>query len=646
MSSPKPSTITNQTVAENWEAEANNILAGRKALPFKVEQPTTKENVVDTTEDNTTTTAAAASNDWHENVPEVPKGIEETQPNLGQGPLQKYDFIVGTVYSSYFQKGDEAPPIVSDSDSQSERKRKEIELDKRTVQFVDLPAGTILFRGERLPDPEKGEDLRNFYRDFLGTIDSTTKKFCIPPNYNVFFYPFPNVAFGANIYGERFNAMQMYVTRKKVTLACMISPATKVRGSPKGYDGFMPIMRCNDVYELMGDESLLCGSTGDAKTKKLDAMSYDNCINPIYMNAVKQWSPQTPLIHGWMAIAEGDSLNIKGEGVRRRETVRKGRNTVMGKYLTELGKRYPNKLPEALSWMYTDAHGHRGYPEIALHPLTPHPGTQTITLDIADMNEALEFIETNSNRFVYLPLACFTATQTLDGIEGEFKVTNISDADRKMFPREAGKEAQAKAMRDPVRIGIEKQIDAYMTKLMTEGIEIPGVGLSKIVFDSRTGFYVLDSFVRGKNTVLYDNTKVDPTTGDFVSMSYLDILMPLETDEDRRNMMNYCIVFNKFNPEKVFLPENLFSEGPPVYRSFIFDRPSNYFALFANLHQKFPVGLKMVTDRASFKYRQNKLNRESRKQGQQGGGRQTRKLRRFLKRMNSNLTVIQNALLD
>jgi hypothetical protein len=224
--------------------------------------------------------------------------------------------------------------------------------------------------------------------------------------------------------------------------------------------------------------------------------------------------------------------------------------------------------------------------------------------------------------------------------------TPISDADRKMFPRESGQEAKAKAMRDPVRQGIEKQIDLYMTKLMTEGIEIPGIGLSKIVFDSRTGFYVLDSFVRGKNTIVYDNTKIDPSTNDFVTFSYLDILMPLETPEDRRNMMNYCIVFNKFNPQKVFLPENLFSEGPPVYRSFIFDRPSNYFALFANLHQKFPAGLKMITDRASFKYQQNKLDRESRKQGQLGGGRQTRKLRRFLKRMNSNLSVIQNALLD
>ena len=645
----------------NWEREANAILAGRKPIPIKVDEPiqmnnTTTSRPVEFTEENKArvdaevaereAAPAATTNGWDEPLPQVPQGIEEAQPDLGQGPIKKFDFIIGSVYSSYFEKGEEAPPVFLESDTQEERRRKEMEIDKRTLQFVDLPAGTILFRGERLPDPEKGEDLRNFYRDFLGTIDPTTKKFCIPPNYNVFFYPFPHVAFGANIYGERFNAMQMYVTRKKVTLACMISPASKVRGSPKGYDEFMPIMRCDKVYEMMEDESLLCGSTGEAKTKKLDAMSYDNCLNPDYMNSIKEWSPQNPLIHGWMAIAEGDSLDIKGEGAQRRETVRKGRNTVMGQYLTEMGKRYPNKLPEVLSWMYTDVHGHRGFPEIALHPLTPHPGTDTIVLDKLDMDEALEFIENNSNRFVYLPLACFTATQTLDGIEGEFKVTNISDADRKMFPREAERKAEAKAMRDPVRTGIEKQVDAYMTKLMEEGIEIPGVGLSKIVFDSRTGFYVLDSFVRGKNTIVYDTTKINPATNDFYTFSYLNILMPLETPEDRRNMMNYSIVFNKYNPQKVFLPENLFSEGPPVYRSFIFNRPSNYFALFANLHQKFPAGLKMVTDRASFKYQQNKRNQESRTQRQQGGSRQTRKLRRFLKRMNSNLTVIQNALLD
>ncbi len=658
---PEPTNVANATSAPeevgNWEAEANAILAGTKALPVKRTEVATEENAPALTQENRNRLARLAEeaettttkNVW-ENEPApaaslpVPEAVVQTQPDLGQGPIKRFDTIIGSVYSSYFEKEGEPVPQLLDTDSEDLRKRKLREIDNRTVHFVDIPAGTILFRGERLPDPEKGEDLRNFYRDFLGTIDPTTKKFCIPPNYNVFFYPFPHIAFGANIYGERFNAMQMYVTRKKVTLACMISPATKVRGSPKGYDEYMPIMRCNKVYEFLGDESLLCGSTGEAKTKKLDAMSYDNCLNPIYMNAVKQWTPQNPLIHGWMAIAEGDSLDIKGEGAQRRETVRKGRNTVMGKYLTEMSKRYPNKLSEVLSWMYTDVHGHRGFPEIALHPLTPHPGTETITLDKIDIDEALEFIENNSNRFAYLPLACFTATQTLDGIEGEFKVTNISDADRKMFPREAGKEAEAKAMRDPVRKGIERQLDAYMTKLMTEGIEIPGVGLSKIVFDSRTGFYVLDSFVRVKNPIIFDITKINPTTNDYYQFSYLDVLMSLETPEDRRNVMNYSIVFNKYNPRKVFLPELLFPEGPVVYRSFIFNRPSNYFQLFANLHERFPPDLKKVTDRASFKYRQNKLNNESMRQ--QGGGRQTRKLRRFLKRVNSNLTVIQNALLD
>jgi hypothetical protein len=576
----------------------------------------------------------------------VPVGLTETQPNLGQGPIQKFDTIVGSVYSSYFDKGDEPMPTLTGSETEEEQIKIQKAINDRTVEFVDIPAGTILFRGERLPDPEKGEDLRNFYRDFLGTIDPTTNQFCIPPTYNVFFYPFPYVAFGANIYGQRFNAMQMYVTRKKITLACMISPASKVRGSPKGYDMYMPIMRCDNVYKFMEDENLMCGATGDAKVKKLDAMSYDNCLNPVYMDSVKEWTPKTPTIHGTIAIAEADSFDIFGQGKQKRQTVKKGRDTAMGQYITEMQKRFPTKLPEVLSWMYTDIKGHRGFPEIALHPITPHPGTQTIRNDIATMDEALEFISENSNRFLYLPLACFTATQTLDGIEGEFKVTNVSDADRKMYPREKEKEKEAKAMRDPVRQGIERQMDAYMTKFMTEGIEIPGVGLSKIVFDSRTGFYVLDSFVRGKNPIVFDITKIDPTTGMNNVFSYLDLLMPLETPEDRRNVMNYNIVFNKYNPEKVFVPENLFPEGPVVYRSFIFNRPSNYFSLFANLHQKFPAGLKMVTDRASFKYQQNKLNRESRRQGQQGGGRQTRKLRRFLKRMNSNLTVIQNALLD
>ncbi len=531
--------------------------------------------------------------------------VEEEETGRAPSPPaepqpQMPDVIISTVYSQVY---DSEPSSIQGLDP-SDRRYKQ-----RVVSFVDIPAGTVLFRGERLPDPEEGEDLRNFYRDFLGSIGADGR-FCMPPTYNVFFYPFPYVAFGAEDYGERFNALQMYVTRKKITLACMIGPSDKVRGSPKGYDAFMPIMRCNKVYETDPKEfePILCGATGEKKDRKLDAMSYDNCLNPYYMDALRNRGSREIPLHGWIAIAEKDSFDIfEGQGKNKRVT-RKGKNTPMGTYLKQLEGRFPGKVSEVLSWMYTDQAGHRGFPEISLYPMTPHPGVETRYIDAPTMDSALDFISENSDKFIYLPLACFTATQTLDGLETDYAVTNIPKENRKRFPREAERAADAATLRGTVRQGIERQVDAYMTRFMTEGIEIPGVGLSKIVFDPRTGFYVVDSFIRKKNPIIQDITKIYEG-GMNPYFPYLSILMPLETPEDRKLAMDYCIIYNRFNPQKLFNPELLYQEGPVVYRSFIFTRPSNYQALFTNMDSKFPLNLKLATNRATFKFKRNIINR-------------------------------------
>ena len=581
--------------------------------------------------------------------------VKQETTFTGQSQEQMPDIIVSTVYSKFF---DSEPSVAGLNPS--DRKYQQ-----RVVSFVDIPAGTLLFRGERLPDPEEGEDLRNFYRDFLGSIGADGR-FCMPPTYNVFFYPFPYVAFGAEDYGERFNALQMYVTRKKITLACMIGPSDKVRGSPKGYDAFMPIMRCNKVYQMDTDtfEPILCGALGDRKDKKLDAMSFDNCLNPYYMDILKDGNSKEIPLHGWMAIAETDSFDIfEGQG-RNKRTLKKGKSTSMGSYVKQLETRFPGKVPEVLSWMYTDQAGHRGFPEISLYPMSPHPGVETQYINAPTMDAALDFISDNSEKFVYLPLACFTATQTLDGLEGEYAVTDIPKENRKRFPREEAQKSDAAAIRSRVREGIERQVDTYMSRFMTEGIEIPGVGLSKIVFDPRTGFYVIDSFIRKKNPIIQDITK-QYEGGANPAFPYLSILMSLETAEDRKLAMDYCIIYNRFNPQKLFNPELLYQEGPVVYRSFIFTRPANYQGLFTNLESRFPLNLKMATNRATFKFKRNLINRgetlekgfttkelgtkpQTKRRGQKGGRHQTtrKQNRSQLEEIaNENLGIVQETLL-
>ena len=95
-------------------------------------------------------------------------------------------------------------------------------LDKELdLPFVDIPAGTLLFRGIRLPDIAKGDDTRYFVRDFLG--DPVGDSFCMTPVHNVFFYPFPYIPFGAHTVGKRFNAINVYVTRKTMRIVCFIA---------------------------------------------------------------------------------------------------------------------------------------------------------------------------------------------------------------------------------------------------------------------------------------------------------------------------------------------------------------------------------------------------------------------------------------
>ena len=99
-------------------------------------------------------------------------------------------------------------------------------IDKEiTLQLVDIPAGTLLFRGIRLPDIAKGDDSRSFIRDFLG--DPVGDSFCMTPVHNVFFYPFPYVPFGAHTVGKRFNAMNVYVTRKTIQVMVQDSDSKK-----------------------------------------------------------------------------------------------------------------------------------------------------------------------------------------------------------------------------------------------------------------------------------------------------------------------------------------------------------------------------------------------------------------------------------
>jgi hypothetical protein len=435
-------------------------------------------------------------------------------------------------------------------------------IDKEiTLPLVDIPAGTLLFRGIRLPDISKGDDSRSFIRDFLG--DPVGDSFCLTPVHNVFFYPFPYIPFGAHTVGKKFNAINVYVTRKAMRIVCLISPSPMFRGGEiKTLDGTAPIQRCSQfryectpiVKEEDLDEKVATGAmsaeeaeaalekrkqdTATEEERKREVKSWDNCIHPNY-----------PDINGWMAIADYDAL----ESLDQKALAVK--DTTMSKYILELNTRRPGKLAEILSYMYSDKRRHRGIPEIVLHPWLKK-NADTVMTDAASEEEVIEQIRALSDNFAFLPCASITSAGILDGINGDFQLTEL--------PADSIKNAD-----DAVRGAIEANLESFMKTLETTGLDIPDLGITKVRFDSRTGFYVLDRFAQ-RDTV----KDAGP---------YSQLLFPLETAPQKSFASTYRVLFRTFFPDKLLKPEAIVQGMAPVRRAFIFERPSIFKKMFDNI---------------------------------------------------------------
>jgi hypothetical protein len=239
--------------------------------------------------------------------------------------------------------------------------------------------------------------------------------------------------------------------------------------------------------------------------------------------------------------------------------------------------------------MYTDKRRHRGIPEIVLYPWADHPGDETIITEAADEDAAIDKIIELSGKFSYLPIACVTAHGILDGITTDFKSTNI------------GENSSVPASED-VRAGIEKNLDSYLNDLQTKGLDVPDMGIVKMRFDSRTGFYVLDKFV-GKAAVN--------------SVPYSQLLLPMETERERQFVNTYAITFRTFFPSEYMKKETISSLHPPVHRAFIFERPAVFKKMFDNLGKPLPPTFVEPMRLGSSLFQRN----SAAKRGQAGGKR-------------------------
>lgn len=401
------------------------------------------------------------------------------------------------------------------------------------LPLVTIPAGTVLFRSMKIPNPAQGEDVRHFYRDYLGNPEGA-RDVCLSPIHNVFFYPFPHVAFGAHTIGTTFTMIQMVVLVHAVTVVCAVSPSDFVRGRGLRDDGTAPWQRCSN-FSGRGVE---CHPRTLAERT---ALSYDNCLRPEYQ--------QRSGTRGWMAIADRDSVNpvVMSEG-KKRTVVDK--NSPMSTYLRKLATSLPAEAAKALANTYKDQQGHAGFPEIALYPYYEHKGAKLIKRACPTNDMAMRIIEKEAlaDNLNYLPIAAFTKNGFIDMVSGEFNYKSLNPTEN-AFVAEGAQSV------------ITDNVHGYMTKLQREGLQLPFYGLSKLTYDMRTGFYVLDKVVPA-------NLKLSQAKG---TPLYRSLLLSLATEKAERFALWYTLVFRNYFPEK-FMTDYKINDESKVKRAMIFNR--------------------------------------------------------------------------
>jgi hypothetical protein len=432
------------------------------------------------------------------------------------------------------------------------------------LPMVTLPPGTVLFRGLKVPHLSQGEDVRYFYRDFLGDPEPDGRM-CLSPVHNVFFYPFPFVAFGAHDIGVTFTSMQIVVLIHPVTFICAVSPSPLVRGSPRGFPTDVPWKRCS-AYQF---------ECHTPTFKEQDAKDFDNCIDPEFQARSG--------VRGWMAVADLDSFQPK-------KLLRQGmeaKNVPMSKYIRHLEDVFPGKAAELLANAYTDQHKHFGFPELAIFPYKRHPGAKRIVNGVRSSKKAIQLIEKEikSSNLNFLPLAAFTKDATVDMVNGKFSFESLGVAENSFST-------------PPVQhqLPIERRLHEYMDLLQTTGIDLPFYGKGKLSFDARTGFFVLPQLIP-RNYRL-------PTPDESKGIPYSFVVMPLDTPENKKKALTYSLMFRSFIPEK-FMQKFGLEKGVAVRRSMIFNRPPVLSKLFEALDLAIPPSFKATLARAAKQYQLN-----------------------------------------
>ena len=444
------------------------------------------------------------------------------------------------------------------------------------LPLVTLAAGTVLFRGMKIPNPAD-VDPRIFYKDYLGDPEGS-EQVCMRPTHNVFFYPFPYVAFGAHTIGQTFDMMQMVVLVHPMTVVCSISPSEWVRGTAQRFTGNAPYRRCDTFLTRCHPLS--------AKEKESD--KYDNCLDPNY-----QVESGT---RGWMALADLDSFKPdQKKGAENPESS-------MKLYVKDLEKRQPGTGAELVAWSYTDHRRHNGFPEISLYPYKTHMGNKVLKRRCRNQDDAIRIMqkEAEADNLNFLPIATFTKDGTTDMVKGYFMYDALGVSANSFNTPALDKQPE-----------IEVKIREYMDLLQTTGITLPFFGKGLLSLDMRTGFYILPQVIPKTLTVPLPVEELAVGGGGGGGSAaeprekpYRHLVLPLKTEQDKKHALDYILIFRNAVPSK-FMEKYGLDKGFGVRRAMIFNRPPVLPRVFQELGLDVPAKFNEGIRRAAALFQKN-----------------------------------------
>lgn len=214
------------------------------------------------------------------------------------------------------------------------------------VYITTLPKGMLLFRGV--------SNVSKISEDLLGIRKADG--YCMPPQYNVFAYPFP---FVDETVGT-FSSIVVYKLLRDVKVACFVSPCPLSRADRNIKN--MPTTSC-DLIPNYG-----CGIKG---------RHYDPCLN-------EKFAKENPDIIGMIAIAGTDRAAFMDKLEADAEF-----RTYLNRYFSG----------------YMDSHSlYPGIPEIILYPRTTRNATDVTTsfASVTSYSEAIKLVRDKEDT-VYIP---------------------------------------------------------------------------------------------------------------------------------------------------------------------------------------------------------------------------------------------------